>query len=117
MPRRTTEERERIRELRSQFYALCLEMPAAEAAAIINSGLPPPAFTPAAARNDPADPGSVRIPDDWENLPWPARRSLAAKFSKAPVNSSKDVTAAIEGELARRRAAAEKEAAETEGGE
>lgn len=62
---------------------------------------------PAAATNRQADPdpNTVDIPSDWKARSWPWRKSLAAKFTSDPVNTSADAEAAIEAEIDRRIAA------------
>lgn len=44
------------------------------------------------------------IPDDWQSLPWPQLRSLAANISDTdgPVHNKAEAIARIEAELARR---------------
>lgn len=54
---------------------------------------------PAAA--DPRD--AAVIPDDWRDLSWPARRSLASTLTHSPIISGEDAEEAILAELARRR--------------
>jgi hypothetical protein len=41
-------------------------------------------------------PPAADIPDDWRDLPFPARRNLAAELTGNPVRSSRDIDAAIE---------------------
>ena len=49
---------------------------------------------------DPRD--AAEIPDDWRDLSWPARRSLASTLTEGPIVSGDDAEQAILGELARR---------------
>lgn len=49
---------------------------------------------------DPRD--AVEIPDNWAELPWPQRRSLAALLTDDKVVNGEDAEAAITAELARR---------------
>jgi hypothetical protein len=49
-----------------------------------------------------AEQAASPIPDDWRDLKWPQKRSLAASVSKHPIRNSADADAAIEAELARR---------------
>ena len=53
---------------------------------------------PAAA--DPRD--ATEIPDDWRDLSWPARRSLASTLTHSPIISGEDAEEAILAELSRR---------------
>lgn len=48
------------------------------------------------------DPSLVEIPANWDDLPWPALKALAAQVSATAVVSKVDATGAIESELARR---------------
>lgn len=58
---------------------------------------PPPEAAP------PIDRGVVVIPDGWEGLSWPERRSLASQVSDNPIRNGEDANAAITAELARRK--------------
>ena len=49
---------------------------------------------------DPRD--AVEIPDDWRDLSWPARRSLASTLTDSPIVSGDDAEQAILAELALR---------------
>lgn len=49
-----------------------------------------------------SDAATVAIPDDWQNLSWPQKRSLAAKLSTGAVTNGPDADAAIQAELDRR---------------
>ncbi|HEV7253871.1 MAG TPA: hypothetical protein VGN97_12365 [Mesorhizobium sp.] len=84
----------------------------AEEAGVV-SPMQQPAPTAAPAKitrgNQPVEPpadgaSSAEIPENWQDLPWPERRSLAAQFATTPVKNSDDANAAIEAELKRREA-------------
>jgi hypothetical protein len=52
------------------------------------------------AGDDPRE--AFEIPDDWRDLSWPARRSLASTLTENPIVSGDDAEQAILAELARR---------------
>jgi hypothetical protein len=64
--------------------------------------LPAPAPAPAAITHTAEDPGSVVIPADWDDLPWPKLRALASQVSTAPIKNGDEARAAISAELQRR---------------
>ncbi|WP_029620622.1 hypothetical protein [Pseudorhizobium marinum] len=45
---------------------------------------------------------AVSIPDNWRELTWQERRSLASKLSDDPISNGEEANAAIEAELKRR---------------
>jgi hypothetical protein len=45
---------------------------------------------------------AVPIPDNWRELTWQERRSLASKLSDDPISNGEEANAAIEAELKRR---------------
>jgi hypothetical protein len=45
---------------------------------------------------------AVAIPDNWRDLTWQERRSLASKLSETPISNGEEANAAIEAELKRR---------------
>jgi hypothetical protein len=45
----------------------------------------------------------VAIPDDWQDLSWNERRSLAAQLSSEPVRNGDEANAVIEREIERRK--------------
>lgn len=45
---------------------------------------------------------AVKIPDDWKELSWQERRSLASQVSAEPITNGEQANAAIEAELKRR---------------
>lgn len=47
---------------------------------------------------------AIAIPDNWRELSWQDRRSLASKFSPDPIHNGDEANAAIEAELAKRAA-------------
>ncbi len=49
--------------------------------------------------------GAVEIPDDWQNLPWQQKRSLASRVSDQAIRNGEDADRAIEAELQRRQQA------------
>lgn len=53
----------------------------------------------------PEDRAAVVIPDDWKDLSWQDKRSLASKLTDDPVRNGADADAAIELEIERRKAA------------
>jgi hypothetical protein len=122
--RRYDPEREEARNTRSRYAAaLGMGYSSDEAAAYANNPdasklddrRPPPEAAPASTEAPPAAAGSSpsasdtpdepTIPENWEQLPWPARLKLAASVSPTPVSNSEDVVTAIENELARRAGA------------
>ncbi|HEX2554233.1 MAG TPA: hypothetical protein VHL98_11055 [Microvirga sp.] len=48
------------------------------------------------------DSGVVNIPENWRELPWQQKRSLASQVSDGPVRNGDDADKAIEAELERR---------------
>jgi hypothetical protein len=50
----------------------------------------------------------IEITDNWKELSWADKRSLASKFSELPIRDSKGADAAIEAEV-KRRAASKKD--------
>jgi len=56
------------------------------------------------SRIDSGRPGAsaVTIPENWDELPWPARRKLASALSTEPILNGKDAERAITAELERR---------------
>jgi len=44
------------------------------------------------------------IPNEWQDLDWPALKALAASISAGPIKTKADATAAIEAEIQRRGA-------------
>lgn len=52
------------------------------------------------------DYSAVPIPPEWQGLPWPHLRSLAAKVSATPINNKDDALRAIGAEARRREAKA-----------
>lgn len=92
----------KVAEFVSSQDAALARVPVKPAAPIATASAqkPAPAATPHTA-NDPP-PGSVEIPDNWRDLPWAARLSMASDVSPNPVKTKEEVSAAIEGELARR---------------
>lgn len=123
-PRRYDPEREEARNVRSRLSAaLSMGYSPDEATAHANNPgaapledrrrptpeAPTPPKAPIAAAGsgeETANPsGEPVIPENWEALPWPARLKLAASVSPTAVSNSEDVVAAIEAEIARRKAA------------
>ncbi|MDF2797522.1 MAG: hypothetical protein K0R85_266 [Devosia sp.] len=51
---------------------------------------------------DGANGAQVVIPDNWKDLTWQERRSLAAKLSDQPISNGEEANTAIEAELKRR---------------
>ncbi len=49
--------------------------------------------------------GAVEIPDDWRDLPWQQKRSLASRVSDQAIRNGEDADRAIEAELQRRQQA------------
>lgn len=45
---------------------------------------------------------AIVIPDDWRDLSWQERRSIASKLSDSPISNGEEANAAIEAELKRR---------------
>lgn len=45
---------------------------------------------------------AVSIPDNWKELTWQERRSMASKLSDDPISNGEEANAAIEAELKRR---------------
>lgn len=45
---------------------------------------------------------AVSIPDNWKDLTWQERRSIASKLSDDPISNGEEANAAIEAELKRR---------------
>lgn len=46
---------------------------------------------------------AVSIPDNWRELTWQERRSLASKLRDDPISNGEEANSAIEAELKRRR--------------
>lgn len=64
---------------------------------------PPPAKEePATPRPAPAQDGPVTIPENWRELSWPQRKSLASRLTDTPIVNGNDANAAIELEIERR---------------
>lgn len=61
-----------------------------------------PAKAPDPVRTDPASDAPVDIPADWQNLPWPQRKSLASKLTKEPINNGETADRVIAAEVAKR---------------
>lgn len=61
-----------------------------------------PHVQPATAPTSAIDPDTVEIPENWQTLPWNAKRKIAAALSEGHIINSEQAEAAITAELARR---------------
>lgn len=64
------------------------------------AGVPDTAFSPVA--ETPALRAAVGIPENWKDMSWQDRRSLASKLTDEAIHNGDEANAAIEAELARR---------------
>lgn len=59
----------------------------------------------APATDEPKGVDEVKIPEDWQSLPWFTLRALAANFAENPPANKADAIALVEAEIAKREAA------------